>query len=68
MTAPVSFEQSVEDYLACLHSRATFTLEAMGTQLAREFDTAAAEVLTPHARSGRLSFSQRTRIEWGFPG
>jgi hypothetical protein len=67
VTAPDPFEQSVDDYVACQHSRATFTLEAMGAELAGEFDVALAEVLAPHARNGLLTYDRRTRVEWGVP-
>jgi SAM-dependent methyltransferase len=67
VTAPSPFRQRVDDYIACQHSRATFTLEAMGSELAREFDAALSEVLTPHADAGWIRFDRRTRIEWGRP-
>jgi SAM-dependent methyltransferase len=67
VTAPDPFEQSVDDYVACQHSRATLTLEAMGAELASEFDAALAKVLAPHARNGLLTYDRRTRVEWGVP-
>lgn len=35
-----SVSSSVDDCIACLHSRQTFVLEAMGAELAQRFDTA----------------------------
>ncbi len=67
VTGPDPFEQSVADYVACQHSRATFTLEAMGPELARDFDRALLGLLEPHARDGRLLLQRRTRMEWGRP-
>ncbi len=67
VTAPAPFEQTIEDYVACQHSRATFAPEAMGPVLAREFDAALTEILTPHARDGVLRYDRRTLIEWGVP-
>jgi len=39
----------------------------MGEKLSREFDDAMTAMLTPHARSGMLTFDVQTRIEWGRP-
>ena len=61
------FEQSVDDYLGCLHSRQTFCLEALGGELAREFGERIRSMLAPHTREGRLRYTVRTRIEWGRP-
>lgn len=67
VTAPCAFEQAIDEYIACQHSRATFTPEAMGVRLATEFDQALRDVLVPHADDGRLHFDVRTRIDWGLP-
>jgi SAM-dependent methyltransferase len=67
VTAPAPFRQRVDDYIACQHSRATFTLPVMGPELARQFDNALREALKPHADSGWVTFDRRTRIEWGRP-
>ena len=68
VTAPASVRQTVEDYIACQHSRATFTHEVMGPELADAFDAALRGVLEDHADSGWLRYACRTRIEWGRPG
>ena len=67
VTAPSPFEQSIDDYVACQHSRATFTFDAMGPSLAAEFDEALARALAPHAHDGQLRYDRRTRLEWGVP-
>ncbi|MCP4006944.1 MAG: class I SAM-dependent methyltransferase [bacterium] len=67
LTEPTKLRQRVEDYVACQHSRASFTHEAMGETLALEFDRELEQLLDRHARDGWLQFEQRTRIEWGRP-
>ncbi len=67
VTPPVLFEQDVENYIACQHSRATWAHEAMGDERADEFDAALRAILEPHAKSDRLTFQYRSRMEWGFP-
>lgn len=67
VTEAAPFRQSLDDYIACQHSRATFTPEAMGPALMQEFDVAFRELLAPHAQAGWLNYSVRTRVEWGRP-
>ncbi len=67
VTKPVSFEQSLDEYVACLHSRQTFCLEAMGETLAAEFGAAIRAMLAPWSKDGRIRYEVRTRIEWGRP-
>lgn len=67
VTEPWSFEQSVDHYVACLHSRQTFCLEVLGEELARSFDAAIRVMLEPWAEGGRVRYRVRTRIEWGRP-
>lgn len=67
VTAPQAVRQHVDDYIACQHSRATFTHEVMG-DLSEPFDQALRAVLTPHAdEDGSLGYRNRSRIEWGRP-
>ncbi len=65
ITAPVSFSQSVEDYLRCQHSRSTWSEDHLGEQASAEFDAAMTPILNRHVRDGRLTFNIQTRIEWG---
>ncbi len=67
ITAPFAVRQTIEDYLACQHSRATWAPEFMGEEMAAEFDGRLAELLGRHARDGVLAYSVRTRMEWGKP-
>lgn len=67
VTSPVTFEQSVEDYLTCQHSRASLARETLGPELTEHFDAELRRILAPHARDGRLRYQVRTRIEWGRP-
>jgi SAM-dependent methyltransferase/N-acetylglutamate synthase-like GNAT family acetyltransferase len=65
ITSPMLLAQSIEDYLRCEHSRATWSEDHLGEKLAAEFDAAMTKLLTPYARDGKLHFSVRTRVEWG---
>ncbi|HUY39714.1 MAG TPA: class I SAM-dependent methyltransferase [Candidatus Binataceae bacterium] len=65
VTAPVRISQSVEDYLRCQHSRATWSEDHLGAEAAREFDAGMTKLLSRHAVAGMLDFAVQTRIEWG---
>jgi SAM-dependent methyltransferase len=65
ITAPVTFSQSVEDYLQCQHSRATWSEDHLGKTATAEFDAAMTAILNRYARDGTLTFEVQTRIEWG---
>jgi SAM-dependent methyltransferase len=65
ITAPVSFSQSVADYLRCQHSRATWSEDHLGEKASAEFDAAITGMLSRHTRDGLLTFNVQTRIEWG---
>lgn len=57
-------EQSVENFIACQHSRKTFTYQKLG-HLADEFDSELAELLTPYSQNGFLTFRVRAHLTWG---
>ena len=61
------FEQSVDDFIECQHSRATWTRAAMGAEAASAFDRELKELLMPHARAGVLEYRVRNRLIWGTP-
>ena len=65
ITAPVEFSQSIEDYLRCQHSRATWSEDHLGEKASAEFDAAMTSILNGYARDGMLTFNVQTRIEWG---
>jgi SAM-dependent methyltransferase len=67
ITAPYPIRQSLDDYLACQHSRATFSIDHMGPAMTAEFDIALRAALAPHARDGMLDYVVQTRVEWGLP-
>jgi SAM-dependent methyltransferase len=67
ITAPNRIRQSLDDYLACQHSRATFSIDHMGSALTAEFDAALRAALMPHVRDGMLDYVVQTRVEWGLP-
>jgi SAM-dependent methyltransferase len=65
ITAPVTFSQSVADYLRCQHSRATWSEDHLGEKASADFDAAMTAILKRYAREGMLTFNVQTRIEWG---
>jgi len=67
VTAPFTVCQTIADYLACQHSRATWSADFMGPEMTAEFDVRLSDLLAGHARDGVLEFVVQTRIEWGRP-
>jgi SAM-dependent methyltransferase len=67
VTAPFVVRQTIDNYLACQHSRATWSADFMGPSMTAEFDERLSNMLAHHARDGVLEFVVRTRIEWGWP-
>jgi SAM-dependent methyltransferase len=67
ITAPHPVRQPVDDYLTCQHSRATWSVDFMGADMAAEFDARLRALLLPHARGGLLDYVVQTRVEWGIP-
>jgi hypothetical protein len=63
-SAPV--RQSVEDLIACEHSRATWARSRMGG-LADAFDADLRAALAPWAADGMVEYEVRTRLAWGWP-
>jgi trans-aconitate methyltransferase len=68
ITAPVEVTQSIEDYLRCQHSRATWSEDHLGDESTREFDRELSSLLTRQATNGVLTYHVQTRIEWGTVG
>jgi trans-aconitate methyltransferase len=60
-------EQSLEDFIECQHSRASWARSAMGYERCGRFDAELEELLTPHLRTGALHFQVRTTLIWGRP-
>jgi SAM-dependent methyltransferase len=67
ITAPHPIRQTVDDYLLCQHSRATWSIDFMGPAMTAQFDAALRAALAPHARDGMLDYVVQTRVEWGLP-
>jgi trans-aconitate methyltransferase len=59
--------ETIAGYIACQHSRATWTRAVMGEKVAHEFDEDLALTLAPFARAGRLHFSVKSNLVWGRP-
>jgi len=67
ITAPWPVTQSIDDYLRCQHSRATWSEDYMGAALTEEFDARMRALLAPHAPGDMLHYAVRSRLEWGKP-
>ncbi|MCZ6852313.1 MAG: methyltransferase domain-containing protein [Gammaproteobacteria bacterium] len=59
--------QSVADFVACQHSRATWTMARLGEAAGARFDQELTELLGPFAHDGQLEFSVQTNLVWGTP-
>lgn len=57
-------EQSIDEFIECQHSRATFTAQQLGEQAAR-FDDELRELLAPHAQDGLLRYRVRSTLVYG---
>ena len=67
-TAPVSFSQSLTDYVQSFHSRESMSKEHMGGKNVRAFDTELSTVLSNYVDDeGRLTFELEARVTWGKP-
>jgi len=62
-----TFRQSVEDYIACQHSRASWARARMGESLSAEFDRDLDALLRPWAQAGMLTLELTTELTWGAP-
>jgi trans-aconitate methyltransferase len=59
------FSQPIDDFITCQHSRQTFARSRMGAAAAAEFDAELANLLSPYANDGVLSYSVETQLAWG---
>jgi hypothetical protein len=66
-TAPVTSHQSVEDYIASFHSRASLALAGMPPTDAAAFDAALRTLIAPYAEQGRLTLQTVATVSWGHP-
>ena len=61
------FDQSVEDFIAGQHSRATWSRAAMGPELADAFDRELDALVRPFATDGVLTLEIVSELTWGAP-
>ena len=67
-TTPVSFSQSLTDYVQSFHSRESMSMEHMGAENVRAFDAELSHVLSEFVDDkGFLRFQLEARITWGKP-
>lgn len=57
-------QQTIEHFVECQHSRATFAPDRMGTRRL-EFDRELAALLAPHAVDGVITYAVRSSMAWG---
>ena len=67
-TAPVSFSQSLTDYVQSFHSRESMSKEHMGSENVKAFDAELSHVLSDYVdNEGCLTFELEARVTWGKP-
>ena len=66
-TAPVPFQQSLDDFIEGLHSRSSFSRELMGLQKAAEFDQQVRALLLHAHPDGMLPLQVIGSVIWGTP-
>ena len=67
-TTPVSFSQSLTDYVQSFHSRESMSKEHMGEENVKAFDSELSHVLSDFVDDeGFLSFQLEARVTWGRP-
>lgn len=66
-TAPVSFVQTIDEFIEGLHSRSGFTRQGLGQQKAADFDRQARTLLSQFHPHGSLPLQVIGTIAWGTP-
>jgi hypothetical protein len=61
------FSQTVDDFIECQHSRASWARAKLGAKLTAEFDVELRTLVEPFARNGVLSFDVETELMLGDP-
>lgn len=67
MTAPVAWQQTVEDYITAQHARSALSLDTMTAEQATQFRTEMGAMLAPFASNGILTINIVGRVVWGKP-
>ncbi|MBA2363117.1 MAG: class I SAM-dependent methyltransferase [Chloroflexia bacterium] len=66
-TAPVSTQQSVEDYVASFHSRSSLSRRRMPSADVAAFDHQLRELVEPWSSAGMLDLQTVASVVWGVP-
>ena len=66
-TFQAQFSQSIEHFVECQHSRATWSRARLGPEHSAAFDAELRDLLLPHATDGMLSYTVETQLVWGTP-
>jgi ubiquinone/menaquinone biosynthesis C-methylase UbiE len=66
-TAPISFQQSIDDFVEGQHSASSFTRERIGIQRSFEYDQQAKSILEKHHPDGILPLQVIGIVTWGIP-
>ena len=66
-TAPMSFQQSLEDFVDSIHARNGFSRDRMTESASSEFDHAFVELLRSYHRDGVLRGEVIAQVTWGKP-
>jgi SAM-dependent methyltransferase len=66
-TAPVSFQQSVDDYIESFHSRNGFSRQRMTVEQAAEFDAELKAAIQSHCSDKIVTLRVSGTLQWGRP-
>ncbi|MFC7625011.1 class I SAM-dependent methyltransferase [Microlunatus sp. GCM10028923] len=66
-TAPITYRQSVGDYIEQFHSTSSLARGLMAPGEAADFDAAVAEAVSPYANDGWLDLTIQAELSWGRP-
>ena len=66
-TAPISWQQAVEDYIGSFHSRSGLSMDGMRPDNVIEFDAQLREMVAPYSENGIITLQAVARIQWGKP-
>ncbi len=67
-TAPVPFDQSIDDHIELMHSRNGFSRDRMTAESAADFDVRYGELLQEYCTDETVRISTTVTIVWGIPG
>ena len=66
-TVPVSFRQSLDDYVESIHSQNGFSRERMTAEAAAAFDAAVRELVSRACLDGTVELQVIGTVTWGYP-